>query len=230
MFKCRLLGDTVIEFPQSAGVYLSSSSHLIHIFREGVIEQCLPPDRYGSIFCNVSNTWILELVNTAQLLSSWSLFHIPRFWISISRTTFLLGTQRAWMEGHGHQGPFARIIALLGTNRTRCRRWQRIIHRGDEAEEADDHLVPAFVKVSFHLYWAAVTKHPVAAADFRSFVLGVTESQRSSSAISWKSSCTSESWSSVSSTSGGFYLTSACQLGHRVYAYQWLRWGLGWRA
>jgi hypothetical protein len=69
MLKHRLLGDTIIELPQSAGLYPGSRSHLIYIFRARVIEQCLPPDRYRSFFRNFSNTWILELVDTSELLS-----------------------------------------------------------------------------------------------------------------------------------------------------------------
>ena len=61
-----------------------------------------------------------------------------------------------------------------------------------------------------------VNKRPVAAFDFERFGVGVTESWTRLSSGSSKSSCTSESWSSVSPTSGGFYPTSALHPGHRV--------------
>jgi len=95
MFKRQSLGGTVIEFPQSAGLNLASGSHIIYIFQEGVIEQCLPPDRYGSLFHNVSNPWILELVDVSRLLSFFSLFGLPRIGISTSRCALLLGTLSA---------------------------------------------------------------------------------------------------------------------------------------
>jgi len=61
-----------------------------------------------------------------------------------------------------------------------------------------------------------VDKRPVAAFNFGGFGVGVTKSRRSSSSVSLKSSSTSESWSSVSLTSGGFYPTSEWHPGHRV--------------
>ena len=71
-----------------------------------------------------------------------------------------------------------------------------------------------------------VNKHPVATLDIGGFGVGVTESWRSSSSLSTKSSRTSESWSSVSSTSGGLYPTSVWHPGLRVSAYQGSRRGL----
>jgi len=76
--------------------------------------------------------------------------------------------------------------------------------------------VGACDKVCFGGSRAVVDKCPVAAFNFGGFELGVTESQKSLSSISSKSSSTSESWSSVSSTSRGFFPTSAWQPGHRL--------------
>jgi len=71
-----------------------------------------------------SRIWSIPLDLCARLVSfaSWC------FGISISGIKFLLWTQRASMECHGHEDPFARILALRGTNRTRCRCWQGIMH------------------------------------------------------------------------------------------------------
>jgi len=129
VFKRWLLGDTVFKLPQSGGCCPGSGSHHIYNFRKGVMEQGLPPDRYGSFVRIISYPWICELVDTYRLVSSFSLLGLLRFRIGIRHRKFLLGTPRAWMEGHAPQGPFVRIIALLGTNRTTCRRWQGIIHR-----------------------------------------------------------------------------------------------------
>jgi len=128
VFKSRLFGDTIAALPQSVGRHPGSSSQLFNIVREGVIEQCLPPGGYGSVFRNLSNPWTLELVDTTRMLSWFSLVGLPRFRILIRCNTYLLGTSRAWMEGHGHEGHFTRTIALLVTHRTRCRRWQGFIH------------------------------------------------------------------------------------------------------
>jgi len=74
MFKPWYLEDSVIAIPQSAAIYPGNSSNLIYIFQEGVIEQCHPPDHYGSFCCNYSKLCILELVNTLRTCSVLSLF------------------------------------------------------------------------------------------------------------------------------------------------------------
>ena len=61
-----------------------------------------------------------------------------------------------------------------------------------------------------------VDKRQVAAFDHGGFGVGVTESRRRLSSVSSTLSATSESWSSVNLTSGGFYPTSAWHPGHRV--------------
>ena len=86
----------------------------------------------------------------------------------------------------------------------------------DHEEEADERLVRAFDMICIGGFRAAVDKRPVAAFDFAGFGVGVTETRRSSSSVSLTLSGTSETWSSVSSTSRGFYPTSAWHPGHRV--------------
>jgi hypothetical protein len=49
-------------------------------------------------------------------MSFFSFFGLPTFGISIRRSTFLLGSPRAWMESYAYQGPLARIDASLRTN------------------------------------------------------------------------------------------------------------------
>jgi hypothetical protein len=65
VFKRQLLGNTVIEFAQSTGHYRGSGSYLMNIFWEWVIEQFLPPDYYAISKHNLSNPWILQLVDNA---------------------------------------------------------------------------------------------------------------------------------------------------------------------
>jgi len=106
------------------------------------------------------------------------------------------------------------------------------VHRGSSTDgnddkEADSRLMGALSKGCFRRLWVEVDKRLVAAFDFGGFGLGVTEPRRRSSSVSSKSSGTSESWSSVSLTSGGFYPTLAWHPGYRVEAYQWRRWGPG---
>jgi len=129
MFKCWWLGDTVIKFPQSKSLYPSSGSHLIVIFWTGLIEQCLPPERYWSWFRKFSNLWNLHLVNTSRPRSSLSRSGFQRFGIRNSCCTFLQRTPGAWIECHWQLGPIARIIACRGPNSTICRLWQGIIQR-----------------------------------------------------------------------------------------------------
>jgi hypothetical protein len=64
------------------------------------MEQFVPPDGYGSLYRNFPHTWILERVDTSRLLSSFWLFGLLTFRLSISCSTFLVDTARAWLEGH----------------------------------------------------------------------------------------------------------------------------------
>jgi len=85
-----------------------------------------------------------------------------------------------------------------------------------DEEEADGSFVCALDEVCFGDICAAVDKRSVAAIDIGRIRVRVTEYQRSSSSVSWTSSCTSLSWLSVSSTSCGFYHTSAWHPGRRA--------------
>jgi len=66
VFKLQMIGDTITEYPQSSVLCQWSGSHLICICQEGVIEQYIPPHHYRCLFSNMSDQWILELVNTSH--------------------------------------------------------------------------------------------------------------------------------------------------------------------
>jgi hypothetical protein len=66
MFMEQLLQNTTIEMLLCTGPDAGSRSHLIYVFQEGVIEQLILAVRDGSLFCNLSDLWILGLVNNAQ--------------------------------------------------------------------------------------------------------------------------------------------------------------------
>jgi hypothetical protein len=81
-------------------------------------------------------------------------------------------------------------------------------------------------KDCFGGYWAVVDTRLVITFNFGGFGVEVIEFLRSWSSIFSEMSSSYECWPSVSSTSGGFYLTSAWHQGYRVQDNYQLRWEL----
>jgi hypothetical protein len=146
MFTGQILGDTVIECPQSAGPYPSNGSGIIYIIQEVVVEH-FPPDRYQSLFCNNSILGILELVDMFRLLSFSSHFLLGTVISSVCCTTCLLGTAKAGMIGLGHRDPFAIIIGMLECNRTNTAVQRGLLSTSSDEEETSNCLRRAFGKV-----------------------------------------------------------------------------------